>query len=198
MDIGEFLSLVASEGEFSEERVVKVRGPELEAVIASRRGMPLLEYMAHPDLRTERRALRWGHVLGTGLPAASIDEWTRRAPGRQLPIDLRALLQAVDGIHLWADLDIGRSYFGIAPLAEWTLAGDQSWNRYFPEEHFMSLVILYHANSDEYVLLTRDPVTYRWVDPELGGFGELAANSVAGLLDWIWAKRAFLDPRRVR
>jgi hypothetical protein len=49
MNVDDFLARVASEEPFSEERVVKVRGPALEAELARRRGMPLLEFRSHAD-----------------------------------------------------------------------------------------------------------------------------------------------------
>jgi hypothetical protein len=38
MNVDEFVSLVASEEPFSEERIVKIRGPALEAELATRSG----------------------------------------------------------------------------------------------------------------------------------------------------------------
>jgi hypothetical protein len=161
--------------------------------------MPLLEFLAHPDLHPERRMLRWGHLLGPGVEASQVAEWLASAPGRHLPDDLRALLGRVDGIHLWADLGEGRAYWGLAPLAEWIEAGAEQWRGLFPEEHARSLVISYHANSDYFLLLERERWLYREVDPQnFGELGDVVARSVPELLDWIWAEHFKLDPRRTR
>ena len=48
-------------------------------------------------------------------------------PRHPLPGDLQELLQHADGLHLWADLDTGRSYQGLAPIAEWELARTRMW-----------------------------------------------------------------------
>lgn len=197
MNVDDFLALVASEEQFSEERVVKVRGPALEAELARRGGMPLLEFMAHSDLHPERRTLRWGHLVGPGVDSTRIAAWRVGNPGRHLPDDLRALLGRVDGIHLWADLDEGRAYSGIAPLTDWIEAGAAQWNGFFAEEHARSLVISYHANSDDFVLLEPDVSVYRLVDPQdFGELGDVVARSVNELLDWLWTRHFELDPRR--
>ena len=197
MMLDEFLALVASEGEFSEERMVKVRGSALEAELTGRRAMPLLEYLAHPDLHPERRTLRWGHLLGPGADVSRISAWLEGDPRRQLPTDLLGLLGRVDGIHLWADLEEGRAYSGIAPLEEWIEAGASEWRALCPEQHARSLVISYHANSDEFVLLEADRSVYRLFNPEnFGELGDVVATSVPELLDWLWARHFALDPRR--
>ena len=101
------------------ERVVSVPGPELAALLNS--GQPLLvsELMSHPDRHSETRRFRYGHVLGKGFTETAVATWQNRHPEFMLAADVIGLLLHVDGIHLWADLDLGRSYFGFLPRTHW-------------------------------------------------------------------------------
>lgn len=50
-----------------------------------------------------------------------------RWPRHPLPQDLVELVMRANGIHLWADLDDGRAYEGLAPIEEWDLARVKMW-----------------------------------------------------------------------
>lgn len=75
-----------------------------------------------PDYSGQRRVIRLGHILGPPASAATLSTWLERWPRHPLPPDLKSLVARANGIHLWANLDTGRSPHGIAPLEEWDLA----------------------------------------------------------------------------
>jgi hypothetical protein len=143
--------------------------------------------------------LRWGHLHGPGVEPPRLAAWLANGPGRHLPDDLAALVRRVDGVHLWANLDVGRAYWGLAPLAEWIEAGAAQWCGMFPDEHASSLVISYHANSDCFVVLEPEASVYRNADVQnFGDAGKIVARCVPELLDWLWAEHFELDPRKTR
>jgi hypothetical protein len=103
----------------------------------------------------------------------------------------------VNGIHLWADLDTGRSYEGLAPLEEWELAR----TRMFGAEADPTLLsdrylaLSYHANSDRFVVLNVESGRYFDMDPS-GGADEgcLMGDEVGDLMDWLWRSRRCPEP----
>jgi hypothetical protein len=113
MTIDEFLRMAAAQSVVNEQLIVDVWGPELKALVAERKATTLSEISTHPGQRKETRTFRRGHVLGPGLRADAIESWQRKWPSHVLPPDLTELLSHVNGIHLWADLDSQKAYFGI-------------------------------------------------------------------------------------
>jgi hypothetical protein len=75
----------------------------------------------------ERRPQQTGHVFGAPIDPTRLEAWSRQWPQHPLPEDLQDLLRRANGIHLWADLDTGRAYEGLAPLEEWDLARRTMW-----------------------------------------------------------------------
>jgi hypothetical protein len=197
MTLDEFLRLVASETPLTVERDVRINAPELLEDLRRRGGMMLTDFVADPRHTFERRTLRYGHVLGPGLPRDAVDDWSRRWPHHPLPVDLVDLLTRANGIHLWADLDTGRSYEGLAPLEEWELAR----TRMFGAEADPTLLsdrylaLSYYANRDRFVVLNVESGRYLDMDP-CGGAdeGSLIGAEVGDLMDWLWRRRRRPEP----
>lgn len=118
-------------------------------------------------------------------------EWQRKWPRHVLPADLAALLLRVDGIHLWADLDTGRSYEGLAPLAEWELART---TMYGPDARVDSLserylALTYHADGSAFVVLDVETGGYFLMDPAGPDTSCPVGRSAGELLDHLWSHR---------
>jgi hypothetical protein len=116
MTLDELLNKVAGEPSRTFEQEVHVAAPELVAEVHRRGWMRLTDFTSDPRRTLERRTLRRGHVLGPGVQPVKLTAWRSRWPEHPLPQDLVELLSKVNGIHLWADLDTGRSYEGLAPI----------------------------------------------------------------------------------
>ena len=112
-------------------------------------------------------------------------------PKHPLPPDLQKLLRSADGLHLWADLDVGRSYQGIAPIADWQLARTRMWGSdadpdLLGDEY---LAISYHADGAAYVVLKVTTGEYFLMDSCGADETCRIGGDVAGLLDWLWKQR---------
>jgi hypothetical protein len=194
--LDEFFRLVASEPPVTLEREVRVAPPELMEEVRRRGGMMLTEFLADPRHTYERRTIREGHVLGPGLPREAIDDWARRWQRHPLPPDLVELLQRVNGIHLWADLDTGRAYEGIAPLREWALARTKMLgpdaDPSMLEDRYLALS--YHDNSDSFIVLNVDTGRYFDMEPYGADEGCPIGSCVGDVLEWVWRSR--VAPRR--
>jgi hypothetical protein len=201
MTIDEFLARIAAQPPITHERLVYVWGPELEAMFASRlaagKSMLLSELRAHPDQTQELRRFRYGHVVGPGLAPAEVEAWQCKWRDARLPADVVHLLTRVNGIHLWAELDRSRAYFGILPLIEWQAVIHSDLAESYglpPEGHFM---ISYHDNGDYFLILDAHNSRYLWWDVQnFGVHPKQVATTVEELLDWWWNHAAELDPRR--
>ena len=194
MTPAELVERARSQSEVSIDRLVSIYGPEAYALMKSGRPLSLLELMAHPDQHKEMRTFRYGHVLGAPLSSDALAAWQERHPQTPLSPDMVELLLMVDGVHLWADLDAGRAYFGILPLAEWRGAREVLGGEGVPEE---TLLISYHDNGDAFLLLGSDG-RFTWFDPQSPDDSTLLGGSVGGLLEWWWRNCEQLDPRRTR
>ena len=191
MNFDELLRRVSSEPDRAEERDVDVASPELIRDVVERRGMMLTDFLADPRKTRERRTLRSGHVLGPPLTADDIREWQRQWPRHVLPADLASLLLRVNGIHLWADLDTGRAYEGLAPLGEWDLARAKM---YGPDSHAdllseQYLALTYHADAGAFVVLDVRGGSYYLMDPAGPDESCRVAGSADELLDHLWSHR---------
>ena len=195
MTIDEFLRMAAAQSVVNEQLIVDVWGPELKALVAERKAMTLSEISTHPDQRKETRTFRRGHVLGPGLRADAIESWQRKWPSHALPPDLTELLSRVNGIHLWADLDSQKAYFGILPLEEWEDASQSRLTTLFQDQSRGQLVISYHENRDYYLVLDTEKPAYFWFDTQdFGNNPALVARNVEELLSWWWNQAAELAP----
>ncbi len=191
MQIEEFIDQVASEPERTVVRTVVKNGPELLAKLAKPGGVRLTDLLSAPGQRTEQRECRYRHILGSPASARAIEAWQDQHPSHPLPADLRALVARINGIHLWADPETGRSYTGLAPIEEWELARVKMYgptaDRGILGDRYIALS--YDENGAAFVVL--DPVssTYFLMDTA-GPDTSSAIGSTAGeLLDWLWKSR---------
>ncbi len=179
---------MSAQEEVRETRRVRVFGPDLRRSIEAGHVTRLDEVLSHPDQRWEIRTFRHGHLVGPALTESEIADWQNRHPQSPLPADLRALLTRLDGIHLWADLDRGKAYWGVLPLAQWE-----------DTVHDVGAVaISYHDNGDYFLVLDTTTAEYRWHDHEDFDNPTLVATNVPELLDWLWREAARLAPEAAR
>ena len=127
MTFDELLARIAMEPNRTYERDVRVPNAELMNELHAAGGMRVDKFMADLRCTTERRTFRKGHVVGPPLSTTELEQWRAAWPRHPLPDDLVALLARANGIHLWANLDTGRAYEGLAPLGEWRLARRKMW-----------------------------------------------------------------------
>jgi hypothetical protein len=191
MTFDELLQLVKSEPPVTYEMDVSVPSAELLEELHRRRGMPLTEFTKDPRRTRERRTFREGHVLGTAASADELDDWQRRWPAHPLPADLRALLLRANGIHLWADLDTGRAYAGLAPLGEWDLARRFLWGPESTSEmlHDRYLGISYHSDNSARVALDVERRRYFLLDACGADDKSPIGDSADDLLAYLWRTR---------
>ena len=193
MTVDEFLALVSLQPEVRQERTVRVFGPTLRAEIESGQTTILSDVFNHPDQTFERRVFRYRHLTGHGVDESTLVAWECRHEA-SLPADLRLLLLRVDGIHLWANLDWGRSYFGVSPLSEWQHASSEQWRSFFGVSAPRSWIISYHDNGDDFLVLDIEHSEYRWHDLEDFDRPRVVARSVEELLEWYWAMADTMNP----
>jgi hypothetical protein len=190
------IELAGVQAEVAIDREVGVPGPTLRALLQSGRPLLLSEIQAHPDRHRENRRYRYGHVLGHGLDPSAIAAWQDRHPDSPLATDVADLLAQIDGIHLWADLETGRSSFGIRPLEEWCDVRDDEAHELFSEQQPGTLVISYHDNGDYFLLLEPTKNRFTWFDPQSPDDSESIGSSVSTLLDWWWDRAREMNPRK--
>jgi hypothetical protein len=191
MTLDELLNKIAGEPPRAFEQEVHVASPELIAEVHRRGWMRLTDFTSDPRRTLERRTLRRGHVLGPGAPPADLDAWRTRWRLHPLPQDLVELLSKVNGIHLWADLDSGRSYEGLAPLDEWDLARVKMWGPdadagALPDRY---LGLSYHADGAAFLVLNTDTGRYSLMDSCGADESCVVGENVGDLLDWLWEHR---------
>ncbi len=191
MRIDELLKRVAGEPERTVTRTVWTTPPEVLAKAATSGGMRMTDLLSAPGRRSEQREVRYRHILGSPASQQSIDGWQGQHPLHILPPDLRALVTHVNGIHLWANGETGRSYTGLAPIEEWELArvkmygpsADQSLldDRY--------LALSYHQDGASFVVLDVRSGRYFLMDTAGPDSTSPIASNVEELLDWLWRTR---------
>jgi hypothetical protein len=193
--LDELLRKVATEPPRVEEREVSVASPELLAELEVRGSMLLTDFVSDPRRTTRRRTFRHGHVLGPPLTTSALATWHARWPRHPLPTDLSALLLRVNGIHLWADLDTGRSYEGLAPLEEWGLARVAMWGPNAGDDLLgdRHLAISYHTDHAAFVTLDVDSGRYHLMDACGADESSLIGRNVEDVLEYLWTHR--IPPR---
>ncbi|HLW68048.1 MAG TPA: SMI1/KNR4 family protein [Gemmataceae bacterium] len=196
MTVEDFLKRALSQRPVTVQRMVGVPGPTLRALLAEGKPMLISEIQSHPDQKQEMRTYRYGHLLGPGLQPSDIEAWQRNYTGYTLPSDLMRFLTFANGIHLWADLDSSLAYFGISPLNEWQDAGNVNWATMFDSPPMGKLVISYHENGDNFLVLDTQRQAYLWFDLEDFDQPKHAGSTIAELLDFWWKETAWLDPRQ--
>ena len=197
MTTDEFLNCVATQPALAIERDVCVSGPELKALLAEGKPIPLSDLMTHPDQHKERQMFRYAHIVGAGLSRESVEAWQAAHHEHPLPLDLKEFLTRANGVHLWADLATSRAYFGILPLTEWQDAKDSDWAMMFETAPTGRLVISYHDNGDDFLVLDTHGPEYLWYDLEDFDNPKHVGQTVAQLLDFWWKETAWLDPRQI-
>lgn len=122
MDIETFIRRVTGEPEKIITRRVAIAAPSMLAGAVTPGGVMLTDLISATGGRTERRTVRYRHILGSPAAREVIEAWERKHPSHPLPADLREVVSHANGIHLWADVESGRAYVGLAPIQEWELA----------------------------------------------------------------------------
>ena len=191
MTLDEFLERVASEPNRTSERDVRVPTVELLEEMRAAGGMRVDALLADPRQTVERRTFRTGHVLGAPVPPEELAHWVEAWPRHRLPDDLVDLLGRVNGIHLWADLDEGRAYEGLAPIGEWRIARQKMWGEdanpaLLPDRY---LALSYHSDAAAFIVLDVESGRYFLMDTCGADESSPIGRSVGELLDWLWDHR---------
>jgi hypothetical protein len=149
------------------------------------------ELLSAPGRRAEQRDVRYRHILGSPASQQAIDAWQGRHPSHSLPADLRALVTRINGIHLWANVETGRAYTGLAPVEEWDLARVKMYgaaaDRKLLDDRYVALS--YHQDGASFVVLDVDSGRYFLMDAAGPDTTSPIANSAGELLDWLWRTR---------
>lgn len=156
MTFEQLLERIAGEPDRTAEQEIRVPTVELMNDLRGAKAMRLDELVADARHNTERRTFRTGHLLEPPVSLAELDQWRAAWPKHPLPNDLVALLGRANGIHLWADLDEGRAYEGLAPLAEWCLARQKMWGEDADPDLLADrfLALSYHTDGAAFVVLS--------------------------------------------
>jgi hypothetical protein len=191
MTFDELLERIATEPNRTSEQDVRVPAAELMREVRAAGGMRLDALLADPRQTTERRTFRRGHLLGPPVSSEELEQWRAAWPRHRLPDDLVALLGRANGIHLWADLDEGRAYQGLAPLAEWRFARQKMWGddadpTLLPDRY---LALSYHTDGGAFVVLDADSGRYFLMDACGADESCCLGESVDELLGWLWEHR---------
>lgn len=154
-------------------------------------GIPLAEFLANRELTSETRTVTYRHLFGAPASFEAIDAWQKRWPSHPLPADLKRLVEQVNGIHLWADVEEDRAYSGLAPIEEWQPAhlamyGPDAAPALISERY---LALSYHADGGSYVVLDVGSGTYLLMDACWPDETCPIGSSVSELLDWLWESR---------
>jgi hypothetical protein len=107
MQIDDFIRVVAGEGERVVTRSVRPLAVQTLAAASRPGGMSLKDLMSAPA-KVEQRSFRFGHVLGPPASPQAIQSCEVRRLLQPLPTGLLALVERINGIHLWANLQTGR------------------------------------------------------------------------------------------
>jgi hypothetical protein len=196
MQIEEFLKQVGSEPERSVTRTVGATPPEMLAKAAKPGGMLLTDLLSAPGRRAEQRDIRYRHILGAPASPQAVDAWQNQRPLHPLPADLRALVERVNGIHLWANVETGHAYIGLAPIEEWELARVKMYgaaaDRGLLDDRYVA--ISYHQDGASFVVLDVGSGKYFLMDTAGPDTTSPIGSNVDELLDWIWRSRISPKP----
>ena len=191
MQIEELLKHVAGEPERTVTRTVWTTPPEVLAKAAASGGMRMTDLLSAPGRRAEQREVRYRHTLGLPASQQVIDAWQGQHPLHILPADLRALVTRINGIHLWANVETGRSYTGLAPIEEWDLARVKMYgpsaDRSLLDDRYVALS--YHQDGASFVVLDVESGRYFLMDAAGPDTTSPVANNAGELLDWLWRSR---------
>jgi hypothetical protein len=145
----------------------------------------LLQRIATEPNRTSERDVR--------IPSAELMSEIHAAGGIRVDVLMADTRHTVErrGIHLWADLDKGRAYQGLAPLGEWRLARRKTWGEDADPALLADryLALSYHADSAAFVVLDTDSGRYFLMDACGADETSPIGWNVGELLDWLWDNR---------
>lgn len=96
-----------------------------------------------------------------------------------------------NGIHLWADLESGRAYEGLAPLAEWRVARQKLWGEHADAAQLADryLALSYHSDGAAFIVLDVESGRYFLMDASAADESSPIGRSGAELLNWLWDHR---------
>lgn len=190
MQIDDFLSAVAGEPEKVFTRSIRLASAQTRAAASKSGGMRLTDFMSAPA-KVEQRIFRYRHILGPPASPHAIEEWRKQRASHPLPADLVALVERINGIHLWANLETGRSYVGLAPIEEWDLARVKMYGatagKGLLDDRYVALT--YHQDGASFVVLDVVSGTYYLMDVSGPDTSTPIGRSVVELLDWLWKHR---------
>jgi hypothetical protein len=191
MQIEELLKHVASEPGRSVTRTLWVTPPEVLANAGKSGGLMMTDLLSAAGRRTEQCDVRFCHILGSPARQEEIDAWQNQRPSHFLPSDLRELVSRINGIHLWANAETGRSYAGLAPIEEWELARIKMYgsaaDRDLLDDRYVA--VSYHQDGASFVVLDVDSGRYFLMDTAGPDATSPIANNAGELLDWLWRSR---------
>lgn len=191
MRIEEFLGKVASEPERTTTGTVWTTPPEVLAKAAKTGGISLIDFLAAPGRTSKQVEFRCRHILGSPASPDAIEAWQERRPSHPLPADLRALVARINGIHLWANADTGRSYDGLAPIEEWELARIKMYGPTADpgllDDRYVALS--YNQDWGAFIILDAASGTYLLMDTAGPDTRTPIANNADELLDHLWRSR---------
>ena len=99
---------------------------------------------------------------------------------------LRALVEHTNGIHLWANLETGRSYEGLAPIEEWDLAREKMPGSLLDVRY---VALTYHQDGASFVVVDLVSGKYYLMDVAGPDTSTPIGGTTADLLDWLWKSR---------
>lgn len=195
MEIDDFISRVASEPDRIVSRTIPVAPQDLLARAKSG-GVGLMDFLSAPGRQVQQRDVRYRHILEPPASQQAIDAWSSRWPLHPLPVDLQVLLSRINGIHLWANVETGRSYVGLAPIEEWEPARIKMYGPAVDRTllHDRYIAVSYHADHAAFVVLDVESGSYYLMDVAGPDTSSLIANNASELLDWLWSSRVAPKP----
>lgn len=191
MTAEEFLQLAVMQTPVVLEREVSVPGPAALALLNGGRPVPLVEFLKHPDRRTERRVFRYGHLIERGMAPGDLDRWQQRFAEFPLPDDLREFLLRANGFQLWADLDARHSYFRFLPVERWCDVASSPFAYIFKTVPEGVLMLSEADDAAGFVALDTKSRCYLWCDSIAGP--ETIGEGVDAMLTYWW-KHCSLRP----
>jgi len=190
MQIAEFVSLVSGEPGRVVSRIVRQASTQTLAEASRPAGMSVKDLVVAAPERTEQKFLRYGHVLGPPASPHTVETWCQDRPSYPLPQDLRAIVEHMNGIHLWANLETGRSYEGLAPIEEWDLAREKMPGSLLDVRY---VALTYHQDGASFVVVDLVSGKYYLMDVAGPDTSTPIGGTAADLLDWLWKSR--IEPK---
>jgi hypothetical protein len=190
MQIDEIISLVASEPTRVILRNVRVLASDTMAKASMPGGMRMTDFLSAPA-RTERREFRYGHIMGAPASRETIEEWKRKWSVAHLPSDLEEFVCRINGVHLWANIETGRSYIGLAPVEEWETARVKMYGATADPSLLDDRLIAlsYHQDGESFVVLDLASGRYYLIDSAGPDETSPVGENIGDLLDWFWNSR---------